>query len=237
MIARRLYDLPEPAEGMTSLPFSTFPTMLHAAAFSTSVASHRRHRQRQPATVRCSAEPGRRAVVLHSNAALLLASLLNLGGARPSGAFCTRAKDPPPTADLGPACASPLNQGLGVQRFGTVSTLALCPRSPECISTSEEANDAGRYVPPWTYARSEESVKRGLDKPTISRSDAMAQLVAVVRATSPDGWEPNVVKQQGDEVRSYGDPHCCCLLAHLLRSTAVPLRGVHLSSPGPHRRR
>jgi hypothetical protein len=136
-----------------------------------------------------------------------------------------------------PHARPPPGLGLGVQRFGTVTTLALCPRSPECISTAEEANDAGRYVPPWTYARSEESVKRGLDKPTISRSDAMAQLVAVVRATSPDGWEPNVVKQQGDEVRSYGNPHCRCLLAHLLRSTAVPLRGVHLSSPGPRRRR
>ena len=150
---------------------------MHAnAAFPTPVVvACRRSFQRQPLVVRASSsrESGRRAVVLHSNAALLLASLLHLGGARPSG--------------------------LGVQRFGSVSTLALCPRSPECISTAEEANDAGRYVPPWTYSRSEESVKRGLEKPTISRSDAIAQLVAVVKATSPDGWEPAVVKQQGDE--------------------------------------
>lgn len=149
--------------------------MLRSAAYVSPLAAGRRPcgRQVTPLAVRASAEPGRRSVVLHSNAALLLASLLHLGGARPSG--------------------------LGVQRFGAVSTLALCPRSPECISTSEEANDAARYVPPWTYARSEESVKRGLDKPAISRGDAMAQLVAVVEATTPDGWQPKVAKQQGDE--------------------------------------
>lgn len=106
--------------------------------------------------------------VLHSSSILVLASLFHFGGPRPSG--------------------------LGVQRYGSVSTLALCPRSPECISTAEEANDPLHYVPPWTYTPTEESRKL-LGKQPISRADAMRQLVSAVQSSSPDGWTPSIVKQ------------------------------------------
>jgi uncharacterized protein (DUF1499 family) len=40
-------------------------------------------------------------------------------------------------------------KGLGVQDYGGgVATLALCPATPNCISTAEELNDIGHYVPP-----------------------------------------------------------------------------------------
>ncbi len=32
---------------------------------------------------------------------------------------------------------------------GGVKTLALCPSTPNCIATSEEANDPTHYVPAW----------------------------------------------------------------------------------------
>lgn len=86
---------------------------------------------------------------------------------------------------------------MGLQRFGDVSTLALCPRTPECISTAEEANDPTHYVPPWTYTPSEESRKR-LGKKPINREQAMKQLVDTVKASSPDGWSPTIVKQTDD---------------------------------------
>ena len=39
---------------------------------------------------------------------------------------------------------------LGVQDYGGgLKTLSLCPPSPNCISTAEEANDPTHYVPAW----------------------------------------------------------------------------------------
>lgn len=38
---------------------------------------------------------------------------------------------------------------IGIKDYGAgVKTLSLCPPSPNCISTSEEANDNTHYVPP-----------------------------------------------------------------------------------------
>ena len=31
----------------------------------------------------------------------------------------------------------------------STKTLGLCPTTPNCISTAEEANDEAHYVPPW----------------------------------------------------------------------------------------
>ena len=66
----------------------------------------------------------RRGIILRSVNAVALASLLSIGAVeRP--------------------------KGLGVQDYGGgVKTLALCPPSPNCISTAEELNDIGHYVPP-----------------------------------------------------------------------------------------
>ncbi len=45
--------------------------------------------------------------------------------------------------------AAPRPSNLGVQDYGTVKTLSLCPPTPNCIATSEEANDETHYVPAW----------------------------------------------------------------------------------------
>lgn len=45
--------------------------------------------------------------------------------------------------------ASPRPSNLGVQDYGNFKTLSLCPPSPNCISTAEEANDLSHYVPAW----------------------------------------------------------------------------------------
>jgi len=46
--------------------------------------------------------------------------------------------------------AAPRPGNLGVQDYGGgLKTLGLCPPSPNCISTAEEANDPEHYVPQW----------------------------------------------------------------------------------------
>jgi len=42
-----------------------------------------------------------------------------------------------------------LDSNIGIQDYGTVKTLSLCPPTPNCIATSEEANDQDHYVPAW----------------------------------------------------------------------------------------
>ena len=52
--------------------------------------------------------------------------------------------------------ATPRPSGLGVQDYGGgVRTLALCPPSPNCVSTAEEVNDPTHFVPGWNYNRGE----------------------------------------------------------------------------------
>lgn len=109
----------------------------------------------------------RREVVLNSSAALVLASLFQISGERPN--FLGPDKRDPPS-------------------------LALCPRTPNCISTAEEMNDPAHFVPPWTYNPED---GRGLRKPA-SQSEAMAELVEVVERLRPDGFSPNIVDQKED---------------------------------------
>lgn len=46
--------------------------------------------------------------------------------------------------------AVPRPGGLGIQDYGGgLRALGLCPPSPNCISTAEEANDPEHYVPQW----------------------------------------------------------------------------------------
>jgi len=98
---------------------------------------------------------------------LVLASLLHFSGERPSS--------------------------LGLQTFGKSSTLGLCPRTPNCISTAEELNDPDHFVPPWTYNSEELRVRKG--KEPLTREQAMAQLADAVANTSPDGFTPTIVKR------------------------------------------
>ena len=46
-------------------------------------------------------------------------------------------------------CASSKCRNIGVQDYGVVKTLSLCPSTPNCIATSEEANDRDHFVPAW----------------------------------------------------------------------------------------
>lgn len=46
--------------------------------------------------------------------------------------------------------AAPRPRNLGVQDYGGgIKALNLCPPTPNCISTAEEINDPGHYVPAW----------------------------------------------------------------------------------------
>ena len=87
--------------------------------------------------VSCMATQSRRELMLAS-VSLPLASVLSIGGApRPSN--------------------------IGIQSYGgSVQTLSLCPPTPNCIATSEEANDPTHFVPAWTYNPED---GRGLKKP------------------------------------------------------------------------
>ncbi|CAI5469489.1 unnamed protein product [Closterium sp. Yama58-4] len=108
----------------------------------------------------------RRELMLRSSSAAMLAALFHFSGTRPS--FLGVARDPP--------------------------ALALCPASPNCISTSEEINDPGHYVPPWTYNPEE---GRGRKNPA-SQEQAMEELVAVVTSTKPDGFTPTIITRRPD---------------------------------------
>ena len=111
-------------------------------------------------------------LVLNSSSALVLGALIDLTGARPR---------------------------LGLQRFGNTASLGLCPRSPDCISTAEEINDADRYVPPWRYNAEEYLARRS--KAKESQAEAMAELRSAVESVQQDGYVPKVVEQTADYLR------------------------------------
>ncbi|PSC69227.1 50S ribosomal L11 [Micractinium conductrix] len=91
--------------------------------------------------------------------------------------------------------ASPRPSNLGVQDYGGgLKTLSLCPPSPNCISTAEEANDPEHYVPQWTYNPEE---GRGRKNPA-TKEQAMAELVEVVTNSKPDSFTPTIITQTAD---------------------------------------
>lgn len=91
--------------------------------------------------------------------------------------------------------AAPRPSTIGVQDYGGgLKTLSLCPPSPNCISTAEEANDPQHFVPGWTYNPEE---GRGRKNPA-TREQAMQELVEVVKASKPDGFTPRIIKQTDD---------------------------------------
>eukprot|EP00877_Chromochloris_zofingiensis_P007960 jgi/Chrzof1/3417/Cz12g24160.t1 len=84
---------------------------------------------------------------------------------------------------------------IGIKDYGAgVKTLSLCPPSPNCISTSEEANDNTHYVPPLTYNPEDGRGSRG----PVDQATAMKELVEVVNKLKPDGFEPKIIKQTDD---------------------------------------
>lgn len=90
--------------------------------------------------------------------------------------------------------AAPTPKNIGLKDYGSFKSLQLCPASPNCISTAEEANDMTHYVPQWTYNPEE---GRGRKNPA-TQEQAMNELVEVVENTSPDGFTPKIVERTDD---------------------------------------
>uniref|UniRef100_J3LUZ7 DUF1499 domain-containing protein n=1 Tax=Oryza brachyantha TaxID=4533 RepID=J3LUZ7_ORYBR len=80
---------------------------------------------------------------------------------------------------------------LGVQK--TPPSLALCPATNNCVSTSEDITDSNHYAPPWNY--------NPKDNKPISKDEAMKQLIQVVMETRPDNFSPRLVEKTDDYVR------------------------------------
>ncbi|KMT00103.1 hypothetical protein BVRB_1g019270 [Beta vulgaris subsp. vulgaris] len=84
---------------------------------------------------------------------------------------------------------------LGVQK--NPPSLALCPATKNCISTSENSSDLTHYTPPWNY---NPEGGRGSKKP-VSREVAMQELLAVIESTKPDNFTPRIMDKKDDYVR------------------------------------
>ncbi|KAG0584137.1 hypothetical protein M758_3G186900 [Ceratodon purpureus] len=110
----------------------------------------------------------RRETILRSSGSALMLAFLNFAGERPDY--------------------------LGVQ--SNPPSLALCPPTPSCISTSEELNDPTHYIPPWTYNPQD---GRGRKNPA-SKEKAMAELIDAINTTKPDNFSPRIVKQTDDYI-------------------------------------
>ncbi|GMH33071.1 hypothetical protein BSKO_00905 [Bryopsis sp. KO-2023] len=84
---------------------------------------------------------------------------------------------------------------LGVRDYGGgVKSLGLCPPTPNCLATSEVANDPYHYAPPLVYNPED---GRGRKNP-VTQEQAMEELVSVVKSLKPDKFEPKIIKQEKD---------------------------------------
>ncbi|RLN17247.1 uncharacterized protein C2845_PM02G40850 [Panicum miliaceum] len=108
-------------------------------------------------------------------------------------------------------CAVPSSHSSGVKRlcaqeYGTKPSylgvqknppsLALCPATNNCVSTSEEISDSNHYAPPWNY-----NPKDGRRGKPITKEEAMKELIEVVTKTKPDNFTPRIVEKTDDYVR------------------------------------
>eukprot|EP01025_Chloroclados_australasicus_P041560 TRINITY_DN4405_c0_g1_i5.p1 TRINITY_DN4405_c0_g1~~TRINITY_DN4405_c0_g1_i5.p1 ORF type:complete len:210 (+),score=20.57 TRINITY_DN4405_c0_g1_i5:372-1001(+) len=137
-------------------------------AFSAGASAPRARRM----SVVASAEPqsSRRELVLNSVSVTVLGALFNFG-------------------------AAPRPSGLGIKYYGGgVKTLALCPPTPNCISTAEELNDHTHYVPTWNYMPQDGRGRKG----KVPQTQAMEELVEVVESLKPDNFTPNIIKRTAD---------------------------------------
>ncbi|KAJ4954839.1 hypothetical protein NE237_011622 [Protea cynaroides] len=131
------------------------------------VVSQQRHQQQpQPERSRSNDQVTRREIVLRSSEIAAIAAILNLSGKKPNY--------------------------LGVQK--NPPSLALCPATKNCISTSENVSDLTHYAPPWNY--NPEARKK-----PISREEAMAELVQVIESVKPDKFTPRIVEKKDDYIR------------------------------------
>ncbi|KAK8443613.1 hypothetical protein SEVIR_9G003500v4 [Setaria viridis] len=131
---------------------------------------------------------GRRDFVLRSSELATLAAIFHFSGTKPSY--------------------------LGVQK--NPPSLALCPATNNCVSTSEEISDSNHYAPPWNY-----NPKDGRRGKPISKEEAMKELIEVVTKTKPDNFTPRIVDKTDDYVRVeyespiFGVASCFPLYANL----------------------
>ncbi|TVU44249.1 hypothetical protein EJB05_03685 [Eragrostis curvula] len=114
------------------------------------------------------ARVGRRDFVLRSSELATLAAIFHFSGSKPSY--------------------------LGVQK--SPPSLALCPATNNCVSTSEEISDSNHYAPPWNY-----NPKDGRRGKPISKDEAMKELIEVVTKTKPDNFTPRIVEKTDDYIR------------------------------------
>lgn len=143
---------------------------MSARAFTSTSVGCGNVARRAPVRVFAEPEKSRRELVLNSVNIAVIGALFNIG-------------------------AAPRPSGLGVQSYGGgIKTLALCPPSPNCISTAEEANDMTHYVPSWNYNPQD---GRALKNPA-TQEQAMAELVDVVKSLKPDKFTPKIVQQTAD---------------------------------------
>ncbi|XP_071736072.1 uncharacterized protein [Rutidosis leptorrhynchoides] len=84
---------------------------------------------------------------------------------------------------------------LGVQK--KPPSLALCPATDKCISTSENISDVVHYAPPWNY---NPKGGRGSNK-SVSKDMAIEELLEVIKATKVDNYTPTVVEKKDDYIR------------------------------------
>merc|ERR1712170_177742 len=112
---------------------------------------------------------GRREFMLNSSSAFTLASMFTIGAAKRPNT-------------------------IGVQDVYGSKQLNLCPPTPNCVSTAEEANDLAHYIPQWTYNPEE---GRGKKAP-VTQAEAMAELRDVIESIKPDDFTPTVIKQTDD---------------------------------------
>ncbi|KAK3145414.1 hypothetical protein QOZ80_3BG0252540 [Eleusine coracana subsp. coracana] len=108
---------------------------------------------------------GRRDFVLRSSELATLAAIFHFGGSKPSY--------------------------LGVQK--NPPSLALCPATNNCVSTSEEISDSNHYAPPWNY--------NGHRSKPISKDEAMKELTEVVTKIKPDNFTPRIAEKTEDYIR------------------------------------
>merc|ERR1712170_206162 len=104
---------------------------------------------------------GRREFMLNSSSAFTLASMFTIGAAKRPNT-------------------------IGVQDVYGSKQLNLCPPTPNCVSTAEEANDLAHYIPQWTYNPEE---GRGKKAP-VTQAEAMAELRDVIESIKPDDFTP-----------------------------------------------
>ncbi|RLN43408.1 uncharacterized protein C2845_PM01G49460 [Panicum miliaceum] len=127
-------------------------------------------------------------------AAHLVVSCCRLHGASPSKAAAASSSSPPSSnlkatnsrgdhTRIGRSGTKP--SYLGVQK--NPPSLALCPATNNCVSTSEEISDSNHYAPPW-------------GKP-ITKEEAMKELIEAVTKTKPDNFTPRIVEKTDYYVR------------------------------------